>query len=416
MRWASVTGPHRAPPDPPAPDSPEVLVVGGGPAGSTTAGLLARTGRSVLVVDRASFPRPKACGECLSPGAVAALERLGLLDAVLALEPARLPGWTVAGSHRSARADFGRGLEGLGVPRERLDTALLEAALDRGAHLREEVRVETVAPAEPGVRPAVRLRLPSGERAVLRPRVVVGADGLRSRVVRSLGLLAGRRGGGRASLTCRVRWPEGSRGPGRGSLRVHQGVTLGMAPVRADGKLGNVTVVADAARHRSELAGDARGFVEEILRERVDGPLPEIVDGPWASGPFRQPVPRPWAPGVVLVGDAAGYYDPFTGQGIYRALRSGELAAGAVSAALEAGAGRSWAALERYGNRWQREVRPRRRVQRVVDAVMSRPWLREGALDLVARGGLLPAIIRVTGDAAPVSSLFDPRQWAGPRE
>ena len=393
------------------PESPEVLVVGGGPAGSTVAGLLAREGHEVLVVDRATFPRPKPCGECLNPGAVAALRRLGLLETVLALEPARLEGWSVGGGGRAVRGDFGGSLHGLGVPRERLDAALLEHARHRGARLLEGARVEEVAPAGAGTRPEVRLRLPGGGAATLRPRVVVGADGLRSRVARSLGLVGARPRPAKASFTVRVRWTEGE-APGRGRLRVRGGITLGIAPVDARGRLGNVTVVADTRRHRDALAGGGGALVRRVLSQRVGPPLPDVVGGPWSSGNFRQPVARPWAPGVVLVGDAAGYYDPFTGQGIYRALRSAELAASAVVATLTGGtAGAAWTELARYGRSWKAEVRPRRRLQVVVDTVMTRSWLREPALAVLEQAGLLPALIRVTGDAAPVSSLLRPWGW-----
>lgn len=420
-RPEAARGPAAGPPVPSLSD-PEVLVVGGGPAGSTVAGLLARRGHDVLLVDRATFPRPKPCGECLNPGAVAALERLGLLDAVLGLDPARLAGWSVAGSRSEARGDFGAGLHGLGVPRERLDHALLERARHRGARVREGVRVEEVEPgSEPGVRrggvgnPAVSVRLPDGSTMELRPRAVVGADGLRSRVARSLSLVGARPRPDRVSLTCRIRWtgpdPAGDRGLRRGSLTVSDGVTLGIAPVDGGG-LGNATVVADSSRYRPELAADPHAFVAAVLEARLPPPVPSIVDGPWASGPFRQPVRRAWAPGVVLVGDAAGYFDPFTGQGIYRALRSAELAAEAMTRALTEGGDGSH--LAGYHRRWQAELRPRRRVQRVVDAVMRRGWLREPVLDALDRSGLLPPVIRVTGDAAPVSSLFLPSPWAVP--
>jgi flavin-dependent dehydrogenase len=375
------------------------------------AGLLAREGRDVLVVDRATFPRPKPCGECLNPGAVAALRRLGLLEPVLALEPARLEGWSVGGGGRAVRGDFGGSLHGLGVPRERLDAALLEEARHRGARLLEGVKVEEVAPSRSGAGPEVRVRLPAGGSATVRPRVVVGADGLRSRVARSLGLVGARPRPTKASLTVRVRWTEGE-APEQGRLRVHDGITLGVAPVDARGRLGNVTVVADTRRHRGALAGGGDALVRHVLAERLGPPLPEVVGGPWSSGPFRQPVPRPWAPGVVLVGDAAGYYDPFTGQGIYRALRSAELATPAILATLAGGtAGGPWTELARYGTSWTAEVRPRRRLQMVVETVMARNWLREPTLAVLEQAALLPALIRVTGDAAPLSSLLRPWGW-----
>ncbi len=400
------------------PDSPEILVVGGGPAGSTVAGLLARRGRRVLLVDRATFPRAKPCGECLNPGAVAALDRLGLRATVEALDPARLSGWSVGGRWASAEAEFGSGIHGLGLARSRLDAALLEEARRRGVEVLEGVRVESVDSAAEGdcsrpPRPRVRLRL-GDEIHELRPRVVVGADGLRSRVARSLGLLADGApsgGGGRISLTVRVRWDDGG-APGsprrRGRLRVRDGVTVGLAPVRAahagaPGE-GNLSVVVEAARHGAHAGADPLGLVQGALLRALPEERLHIVDGPWASGSFRRPVQRCWAPGVVLVGDAAGYFDPFTGQGIYRALRSAELAAPAVDAAL-ADAARSNAFLADYGRRWAEEVTPGRRVQKVVDAVMQRPWLREPALTLLGPRSLA-SIIRITGDLLPISSLW----------
>lgn len=404
---------------PPLPRAPEVLVVGAGPAGSTLAGLLARTGRDVLLVDRAVFPRPKPCGECLNPGAVAALGRLGLLNRVRALDPARLDGWTVEGRLASASAAFGGGLHGLGMARERLDAALVEAAVARGARLREGVRLEAVEAAGPDGRPRARLRPADGPPVELRPRMVVGADGLRSRVARALGLAAREPGPGRLSLTCRVRgvpagaWSQEGGGL-RGRLSVHGGVTLGLAPVDGPASAGNATVVVAARRHGRAVAGRARSFAAEVLRSRLPGADVEVVDGPWASGPFRQPVRRRWAPGVVLVGDAAGYFDPFTGQGIYRALRSAELAAEAAEAFLEAPG--SPAPLAAYDAAWAAEVASGRRLQAAVDGIMARGWIREPALAAVAGAGLLRRIIRVTGDAAPVSSLFPPPLRLRPRE
>jgi flavin-dependent dehydrogenase len=114
----------------------------------------------------------------------------------------------------------------------------------------------------------------------------------------------------------------------------------------------------------------------------------------------------------VLVGDAAGYFDPFTGQGIYRALRSAELACEAVDTTLRSPSA-GWRELRSYGRTLAVELRGGRWLQRVVEVIMARPRLRGPVVDLLARGGALDDVIRVTGDAAPVSSLLRPGLWTG---
>ena len=103
-----------------------------------------------------------------------------------------------------------------------------------------------------------------------------------------------------------------------------------------------MTVVTAAPLEGEALSADPHDFVGALLARRLPEALWEPDDDVHASGPFDWPVRRAWAPGAVLVGDAAGYFDPFTGQGVYRALRSAELAAEAVDEALGRG---SWEPL-----------------------------------------------------------------------
>ncbi|HZG36360.1 MAG TPA: FAD-dependent monooxygenase, partial [Gaiellaceae bacterium] len=177
----------------------DVLVAGAGPAGAATAAALAAEGLHVLVLDRAAFPRDKACAEFLSPGAVAALGRLGVLDAAAAAgvwkEGLRI---VAAGGELTLR--YREGQRGLGISRPVLDDLLLRRAREAGAEVRERTDVAG-ALLEHGRVCGVRLR----DGRELRARFVVAADGLHSPVARSLGLERPARWPRRLGLVARMR-------------------------------------------------------------------------------------------------------------------------------------------------------------------------------------------------------------------
>ena len=172
----------------------EVLIVGGGPAGSSAAVALARAGVDVLIVDRARFPRDKPCAEYLSPEASRVLDAMGVLDRVEQSGAAALMGVRVRAPNGSVIAgDFiaGHGYRGyrdrgLSVRREVLDAMLLDSARTAGARVLEGTRVVDVVLDGGRVRGARGLA-ETGQR-VLSAGFVVGADGLRSVVASRLGL------------------------------------------------------------------------------------------------------------------------------------------------------------------------------------------------------------------------------------
>ena len=392
------------------PDS-DVLIVGAGPSGSALAGLLARSGLEVTVVDRQEHPRPKPCGELLNPGAVAALDRLGLLDAVIDLAPARIDGWRLRSDHGPFTAGRYGDAFGLSAPRAALDQVLAHTAVERGARLESGIGVRAVRTDEKGW-PVAETIEADGTRGTRTARLIVGADGLRSLVRSTVGAARRPPRLRKVSLTARV---AGAMAEDRlGTIHLSEGRAVGISPVSEDRTLWNTTVVIEAARGR-EVSEDPRSFVAETLRSLPIewSTAPEIVAGPWASGPFDRPTRSPIGRGVLLAGDAAGYFDPLTGQGLYRAFRSAELAAPVVLNALRTREVPTARSLRPYARSLRRTLRPGRSVQWIVEQVVSRSRLRDPVLGTLARTTpTIDRLIRVTGDHTPVRTLLAPRALA----
>jgi menaquinone-9 beta-reductase len=392
--------------------TPDVLIVGAGPAGAALAALLAGRGLRVDLIDAARFPRAKPCGESLNPGAVAALHRLGLWEAAAPLAPGAVCGWRFHVGRRTYDLDYPPGHAGATVDRCRLDHALAAGAAARGARLTEGVRatdllLEPTTGRVTGVC-AGHTRLPA--------RLVVGADGLRSVVLRRLGLVASGTAPPRVAFTAHWTGVEGL--GARGEIHVQGQAICGIAPVGRPGYAGppgpgaawaphstpagapaeaNIVLVlpATAARGFDPVAALQARWPDPALRHRLRHAHP--LDKPLATGPFDQPVRAVHAPGALLIGDAAGYFDPLTGQGIYRALRSAELAAAAIITALETGA--EPAAFAAYQDRLRSEFDPAVRRQRWLDALIRRPGALSASLALLTR--CPPAarqVMRLAGD------------------
>jgi menaquinone-9 beta-reductase len=379
----------------------DVVVVGGGPAGAACAARLAADGWRVLMLERAAFPRRKPCGECLNPAAVDGLRRLGTLDAVEALPHARLRGWRItAPDGRAFDGAFPADAYGIAVPRDALDDVLLRHAVLAGAEVRTGWRVVDLVFADGRV-VGVVAEAPDGTRTPLPARLVVGADGLRSVVVRRLRLLRRTPRLRKLALTAHLRGVPPAEG--RGELRVGEDGCVGVADVGAG--MANVTVVLHGA-----AASRARGGAEACFDAAVARHLPGAArtDDVLATGPFDWPVRRAVADGALLVGDAAGYYDPFTGQGMFRALRGAEFAAACAHDALCAG-DLSARMLAPYERARRGAFAPGERLQHAIEAVTSRPRLLGAAAGFLARRpAAADALVAAAGDLRPVRTLLHP--------
>ncbi len=394
----------------------EVLVIGGGPAGSATAFFLARAGVDVIVVDRARFPRDKPCAEYLSPQASRILHEMELLDVVEQAGAARLRGMKVRAPNGSvihgefAAAHGFRGFrdQGLALRRLYLDDLLLARARAVGARVLEEVTVRDVLRDGHGRTTGVTVDTPAGRRE-LHARLVVGADGLRSVVGRRLDLTRVGRFPRRLALVAHYRG-VGAMGD-CGEMHVDDSGYVGLADV--GGGITNVAVVVPVGGAKA-IAGDPDAFLTRWLAERphlacrFEGA--ERLTSVSATGPFNSRAARAWAPGVALVGDAADFFDPFTGEGIYAALRGGELLTTYAFEAARAATGtRADIALAAYDRARRAEFRGKWLVERIVGTAIAFPALLNRAADVLARRpDMADLLVGVTGDFVPPREVLRP--------
>jgi menaquinone-9 beta-reductase len=385
----------------------DVVVAGGGPAGSVTALLLAQQGLSVILLERHRFPRRKPCGDCLSPAANHILQRLGLWDDVIHANAAQLTGWKLTSvGNESFSALFSAVTSdthhhvALAIERERFDAILLAAARSAGVNVIEDARVLDVL-REQGAVTGIVANV-GGVVKHFRSKLTVGADGLRSIVARRLGAYARSPRLRKASFTMHIDEPVAAP---IGEMRLGVNSCLGIAPVTRNLQRRNLTLVLNRGSF------DARSGVRTIVARGLAHfgislpPDTEIM----ASGPFDWPIKRPACPGAVLVGDAAGYYDPFTGQGIYQALAGAELVAAHTAEDLKTGRVRN-ESLDAYAAAHTALRGPTHKIQQIIEFVCARPRLGDWMFRKFSRDEVLArALVAATGDLIPPESLFSSR-------
>ncbi len=389
------------------PGAVETVVVGAGPAGTAAAITLARAGREVLIVDKATFPRDKCCGDGLTALALRELEDLGL-------RPESVPSWRAvyeavirapSGSERRYPLPPGPGIHAAVARRTELDAALVDLARDAGAEIRLG---EAVVDARPGPEGGLHLEIEGAGRVAAGG--VVAADGMWSPLRKALGLAVDDY---RGEWHAFRQYFSGVGPRARDELTVWFEADLlpGYAwsfPL-GDGRANVGFGIQRGGHHRVGDMGDlwtdllARPHVRDVL-----GPdaAPEAPHKAWPIPARVGRVPLV-GPSTMFVGDAAAVTDPMTGEGIGQALLTGRLAAESVIATRTAAE-----ATTRYERAVRAELLADDRMARALIPLLARPWVARAALRLTgATAWTRRNFARWMFEDYPRAMVATPRRW-----
>jgi flavin-dependent dehydrogenase len=329
----------------------DVAIVGGGPAGSSCAAFCAMAGLQPLVLDREKFPREKVCGDCLNPSCWPVLERLDVADRVRELPHSKLSSVEfISINGRGVTVDLPSGANGeISVKRSLFDDLLLRRARELGANVHEQTTVT-------GLNRNDHWNIETASGGFFRARILVGADGRNSTVAHLCNLLP-RPARERVALQAHIPLPR----------EFGQRIVLQFL---REGYSGQASV------NESQLNLCLVGTPPTISTLRK-----------WAEHRFHLPAKQPWRTitplmrspivcaheNLFFIGDAARVVEPFTGEGIYYALQSGELAANSV-AKIIAGDNRK-SVLREFGRAYAQMYGGRLWINRLARAAVVRPQL-----------------------------------------
>ena len=361
----------------------EAIVMGAGPAGALAARQLARQGARVLLLDRARFPRHKVCGCCLNGAALGVLDEVGLGDLIERCGAPPLRQFLLASGGRAASVPL---RQGVALSRERLDAELIAAALEAGAEFLDDTQA-LLGKASESAR-SIELKS-AGQQGSTSAQAIIIATGLGSRV------FAGKADDGRqAASASRVGAGAVLNGDGYESatddfqtgtiyMACHRDGYVGLARLE-DGRLDVAAALDPTAIKR---AGGIAALVEQILAEAGMPPPLSVRTAQW-HGTARLTQRREHVAGdrYFVIGDAAGYVEPFTGEGIAWALATGRAVA---RPALDCLAGRVTESQRAWRGKHRELLARRMRLCRTVSTLLRYPRLVSIAVRLLARAPVL---------------------------
>lgn len=365
----------------------DAIVVGAGPAGAVTALGLAQTGLRALLVDHSNFPREKVCGGCLNADAVSGIRKLGLGPQLDALGGVLLNRFCLSAGRQRVSLELqadGPLQAGVAVSRGKLDAMLVEAAIAAGADFLPNVRVRVGAGDEKvGVRQVICSNTDAS--MTLQSRTVVVATGLSANLRVDDPELAMRQAPQSriGAQTIATSYPN-HYAPGTIFMAVSRSGYVGLT--RTEGNLLNIAAALDvtAVRETSPSA-----VCERILTDAGFPVSPEMLSGDWRGtiGLTRRRR-KPASYRLFVVGDAAGYVEPFTGEGMAWAICGGRAVVPFVEQAVN-----GWAPS--LVGEWSQTLRilvtRRQRLCRAFARMLRHPMLAWGAIRIVAT---IPAIGR----------------------
>ncbi len=395
----------------------DVLILGAGPAGTSLATHLGRRGFHVQIADRKDFPRAKPCGEFLSPQCTPYLAELGVEEELRASSP-----WLVRGMHlhaadlrasgrfRAVGTDQEHALNGLGIRRDRFDHLLLQNAIAAGADWLPRHAFAGLLRDADGRVTGANLRVGNEAPRPVTARWVIGADGVHSPIARELGVQRRIPWLDRFALAAHFRGV-----PATPFAEVHLFADGFFAATTVDDDLFSVNLVVPRQSLRERETPNWDEFVAAHfaaaphLQTRLAGS--ERIS-PWRGiGPMAYTTDRQSVPGAALVGDACGYVDPLTGEGIYFALFGGrELGLGLERAMAQPNAAER--AMRDYAAARRREIGPRLRASLWLQRALRHPWLVRSWLRAAGRWPALADLaVTLTGDTAHPRDLLSPSFW-----
>jgi flavin-dependent dehydrogenase len=395
------------------PDTADVAIVGGGPAGCALAIRLADRGISSIVIERSARPQWRACGVFSSPLTRDRLRDLGLPDAQVSalnrpISALRLQ--TTRGAECRLTYEHGNAC---GFDRVALDGALLDRAREAGVTVRmatiwRSIELATTPGGDTWMTVSRTNAHRRGDTRRLRVKLIVGADGTFSRIASDPRFSTGNRRFHRFRSGITFHRPDEAAPPDgqpmEGRFLFGDGWYVGVAPVPRGRVNIGIVVPAPWLRQRPEVVVD--GVLGAFPKPQPTWIASPTTDAVRVAGGLMWLPKRVAGKGYLLVGDAAGFIDPLSGEGLHRAFVSAEMAAESIASSLRG----NRSALDDYDRHLRGRFRNKDVVSWVLQAFVSRPRLLDYAVRrLASRPAQRSVFTLVLTDQLPAARALEPR-------